>query len=183
MRISIPSLKNSPWYLKPFFWRQKKKYGQVLTPGLVWAKMPKLFVGVAFLYGILDRKSSPLTPVLRSLITVRISQINWCAFCVDINSAVLMQRTGSDEKLNSLSTWRESDVFSNVEKAVLNYTEKITYSEQQVDDECVNRVKEHFDEKSLVELTALIAFQNFSSKFNSALAIAPQGFCKIDLPK
>jgi alkylhydroperoxidase family enzyme len=41
------------------------------------------------------------------------------------------------------------------------------------------RVKEHFDDDALVELTGLIAFQNLSSKFNDALNVAPQGFCRL----
>src|SRR3990167_4564280 len=179
MRITTPQINKMPWYLKPFFWRQKKKYGQVLTPALVWATVPKLFLAVSSLYGVLDRKKSPLSPVLRSLMTVRISQINWCRFCVDINSATLIQQTGSEAKVEALAEWRESSIFSDQEKAALDYAEKITYSDQQVDEACFNELKQHFDEKAIIELTALIAFQNLSSKFNSALDIEPQGFCKI----
>lgn len=179
MRIMKPSLTTLPWYLKPFFWRQQKKYGQVLVPALIWAKIPKLFMSVAALYGVIDRKSSPIPPILRSLVTVRVSQINWCRFCVDINSATFLQRSGSQEKINELEKWRDSAVFSDHEKAVLNYAEKMTYSDQQVDDACFNELKKYFGENTIVELTALIAFQNLSSKFNSALNIDPQGFCQI----
>ena len=87
MRVSVKQLSEYPWILWPFFWNQKRKYGAILQPGLLWARVPKLFGAVAVLYGVLDRKSSPLSPVLRSLVTVRVSQINWCRFCVDINSA------------------------------------------------------------------------------------------------
>ena len=57
------------------------------------ASMERIVQGVrgAFLYGALDRRASPLDPALRSLVTVRVSQINWCAFCVDINSATLLK--------------------------------------------------------------------------------------------
>ena len=83
MRISEKPLSKYPWYIRPFFWNQKRKYGQVLKPGLLWGRVPKLFAAVATLYGVLDRKSSHLNPALRSLVTVRVSQINWCAFCVE----------------------------------------------------------------------------------------------------
>jgi uncharacterized peroxidase-related enzyme len=179
MRIKIPELHNVKWYLKPFFWWQKRKYGQVLNPALVWASNPKLFLTVASLYGALDSKKSPLSPILRSLITVRISQINWCEFCVDINSATLIKRSQSELKVQALSSWRDSNIYSAAEKAALDYAEKVTYSEQQVDDSCFEELKKHFNEKVIIELTALIAFQNLSSKFNSALDVAPQGFCKI----
>ena len=178
MRISVRQLKEYPLYLRPFFWSQKRRYGQVLYPGLLWARVPKLFAAVAILYGVLDRKRSPLSPVLRSLVTTRVSQINWCRFCVDINSSTLLERCGSIEKLDRLEHWRESDLFDAKERAVLEYTEAITYSDRQVSDELVERVRRFFDEDGVVELTGLIAFQNLSSKFNSAFDVPPQGFCK-----
>jgi len=134
---------------------------------------------VALLYGAIDRKKSPLSPVLRSLVTVRVSQINWCRFCVDINSLTLAKRAGSMEKVEALEHWRESDLFDRKEKIALEYAEAITYSDRQVDDELFARLKAAFDEDAIIELTGLIAFQNLSSKFNSALDIPAQGFCKI----
>lgn len=179
MRVSVKQLKTYPWLLRPFFWNQKRKYGAVLQPGLLWGRVPKLFAAVAMLYGVLDRKSSPLSPVLRSLVTVRVSQINWCHFCVDINSATLAKRSGSMTKVEALEQWKESDLFDEKEKVVLEYTEAVTYSDQQVSDELIQRLKEFFDEDGIVELTGLIAFQNLSSKFNSALDVPAQGFCKL----
>jgi uncharacterized peroxidase-related enzyme len=179
MRLTKPSLAATPWYLKPFFWRQRKKYGQALVPALVWAKVPALFITVSSLYGVLTRKRSPLSPLLRSLITVRVSQINGCHFCVDINSATLTQQNGCEEKLAALDRWQQSDVFSALEKAVLDYTEKMTRSDQRVTDDCFTALKAYFSEKTIIELTALVGFQNLSSKFNSALDMAPQGFCQM----
>lgn len=179
VRIHLEEIKKVKWYLKPFLWRQKIKYGAALNPALVWAKSPRLFIAVAHLYGALDRKKSPISPELRSLITVRVSQINWCHFCVDINSATLIKRSGTEEKCRQLEHWRESDVFSEQEKSALDYAEKMTISSQAIDEACFAKVKSFFPEESLVELTALIAFQNMSSKFNSALDIEAQGFCDL----
>ena len=179
MRVSVKQLVEYPWILRPFFWNQKRKYGAVLQPGLLWARVPKLFAAVAILYGVLDRKGSPLSPVLRSLITVRVSQINWCRFCVDINSASLAERSGSMEKVENLERWKESELFDAKEKVVLEYAEAVTYSDRHVTDELMGRLKEFFDDDGVVELTGLIAFQNLSSKFNSALDVPSQGFCKI----
>ena len=178
MRIPVKKLKEYPLSLRPFFWNQKRRYGVVLTPGLLWARVPKLFAAVAVLYGVLDRKSSPLNPLLRSLVTVRVSQINWCSFCVDINSYTLAKRAGSPEKVEHLERWRESEIFDEKEKAVLEYTEAVTYSDRQVSNELVERLKCFFDDDAIVELTGLIAFQNLSSKFNSALDVPAQGFCR-----
>lgn len=179
MRISVKPLRHYPWLLRPFFWNQKRKYGQVLEPGLLWARVPRLFVAVALLYGVLDRKRSPLDPVLRSLVTVRVSQINWCRFCVDINSATLARHAGSMDKVEQLEQWRESDAFDERERAVLEYSEAMTYPDRPVPDATFERLREFFDEDEIVELTGLIAFQNLSSKFNSALDVPAQGFCRV----
>ena len=168
-----------PWYLRPFFWNQRRKYGTVLVPALLWGRSPKLFAAVALLYGAIDRKSSPLSPGLRSLVTVRISQINWCEFCVDINSAALLRRGVSLAKVETLGNWRESNLFDDKERVALEYAEAMTRYDLRVDDGLMDRLKQHFDEDAIIELTGLIAFQNMSSKFNSALQVPPQGFCKI----
>ncbi|HED13765.1 MAG TPA: carboxymuconolactone decarboxylase family protein [Gammaproteobacteria bacterium] len=179
MRISTRPLSAYPLFLRPFFWSQKRRYGVVLEPGLLWARVPKLFAAVAMLYGVLDRSKSPLDPVLRSLVTVRVSQINWCRFCVDINSSTLARRAGSMAKVEALDHWQDSTLFSELERCVLTYTEAVTYSDQQVTDNMMEALQQFFDEDAIVELTGLIAFQNLSSKFNSALDIPPQGFCKL----
>jgi AhpD family alkylhydroperoxidase len=179
MRVTEKPIFSYPWYLRPFFWNQKRKYGQILKPALIWARVPRLFVAIAILYGVLDRKSSPINPVLRSLITVRVSQINECRFCIDINSAMLAKRTGSMNKVEALERWQESELFDNKERVVLEYVEAVTYTGRQFDDDLSQRLHEHFNEDEIVELTGLIAFQNLSSKFNSALDLPAQGFCRL----
>jgi AhpD family alkylhydroperoxidase len=151
----------------------------VLEPGLLWGRSPWVFATLALLYGALDRKRSPLSPILRSLVTVRVSQINHCEFCVDINSATLVKRGVSENKIAALWNWQESPLFDQTEQIALQYTEAVTYSDRNVDDDLMARVKEHFDDDALVELTGLITFQNLSSKFNDALNVAPQGFCAL----
>lgn len=180
MRINLLEPTKTAWYIKPFLWHQKRKYGAILSPSLIWAKNPRLFLAVATLYGVIDRKMSPIPAELRSLITVRISQINACRFCIDINSATLIKLAGAEEKCRQLSNWQQSNLFSEQEKTALAYAEKITYSDQAVDDRCFAKLKQFFADDAIIELTALIAFQNMSSKFNNALDIAPQGFCSID---
>lgn len=179
MHLSPRSLQRVPWLLRPLFWLQRRRYGQLLTPSLVWARNPWLFTAVSALYAVLDRRRSPLEPVLRSLVTVRVSQINWCEFCIDINSATLAERAGSMDKVLALAEWRDSPLFTELERVALEYAECVTAPGSRVPAELMDRVKERFSEEQLLELTALIAFQNMSTKFNSALAIAPQGFCQL----
>lgn len=179
MRITAKSLEDYPWYLRPFFWNQRRKYGSVLDAALLWARSPKLFLGVAFLYGMIDRKTSPLEPALRSLVTVRISQINWCRFCVDLNSATLLKRGASMDKIDALESWRNSNLFDERERAALDYAERMTRSDIQVDNDHFQNLRAHFEDDAIIELTGLIAFQNMSSKFNAALDVPSQGFCRM----
>ena len=168
-----------PWYLRPFFRNQGRKYGSVLDSALLWARSPSLFIGVAVLYGMIDRRSSPLCPALRSLVTVRVSQINDCPFCVDLNSATLLRHGVCFDKVDALQNWRNSPLYDDRERISLEYAEAMTFSGQQVGDELIGRLREHYDDDAIVELTALIAFQNLSSKFNSALSVPAQGFCGV----
>ena len=179
MRVAAKAFSQYAFYIRPFFWNQRRKYGQVLQAALLWARSPKLFMGVAALYGMIDRRSSPIDPALRSLVTVRVSQINDCAFCVDINSSTLLKRGVSLEKVDALGLWRQSNLFDERERMVLDYTEAMTRSDQRVEDGMIERLRRYFSDDAIVELTALIAFQNMSSKFNSALGVPAQGFCKL----
>ncbi len=179
MRIEPRPLNRYPWYLRPFFWSQRRKYGAVLESALLWARSPRLFKGVAVLYGMIDRRSSPIDPVLRSLVTVRVSQINHCSFCVDLNSATLIKRGASFDKVDALQDWQGSNLFDRRERVALEYTEAMTLSDQEVDDDLFARLRQDFDDDAIIELTGLIAFQNMSSKFNSALAVPPAGFCRM----
>ena len=179
MHIPVKPLKQYPFWLRPFFWNQQRKYGAVLDPGLLWGRVPTLFAAVALLYGAIDRKRSPIDQVLRSLVTVRVSQINWCHFCVDINSATLAARAGSMEKVERLEQWRESAIYTDKERVALEYAEAVTYSHQQISADLMARLKTFFSDDALVDLTGLIAFQNLSSKFNAALDVPAQGFCQL----
>ncbi len=88
---------------------------------------------------------------------------------------------GGEQKVADLGAWRTSGAFSDLERAALEYADRMTYTGQRVDDALFGRLKEHFSEPQLVELTAAIALENFRSKFNPALGVESQGFCL--LPK
>jgi alkylhydroperoxidase family enzyme len=84
---------------------------------------------------------------------------------------------GGDAKLADLADWRNSKAFSDLERVALEYAERITYTDQKVDDALFARVRRHFSEAQVVELTAAVALENFRSKFNPSLGIEAQGFC------
>lgn len=84
----------------------------------------------------------------------------------------------STEKILALDYHAQSDLFDTREKVALRYADAITYSDQDVDDALFAELSEHFDVAAIVELTAAIAWENASSKFNRALRVESQGLWK-----
>lgn len=179
MRIAVKKISEYPLLARLIFWAQKKKYGQVLLPTQLWARSPILFYGLQTLYRTIDRKRSPLEPELRALLNVKVSQINACTFCIDIGSALLLKRGNFSAKIDAIQEYEASNVFSERERAALAYAEAMTITNRQVSNELFRRICEVFSENEVIELTALIGYQNMTSKFNAALAVPSQGFCQI----
>jgi len=168
-----------PWYLRLMFRRQRRRYGRELEPVRLWARMPAAFLAMSAMYRALDRKSSRIEPALRSLVQVRVSQINGCDFCVDLNSFLGLGRGLAEDKLRALPQFEDSPLFSERDKAALAYAEAATRSDRGVGEELILRLRKHFHDQAIVELAALIAYQNMSSKFNAALGVPAQGFCAV----
>jgi AhpD family alkylhydroperoxidase len=181
-RIRTDAAHRFPWYVRLFLANQRRRYGRELEPARLWARTPKVFAALSLLYGALDRHRSPIEPALRSLLTVRVSQINWCAFCVDINSATGLKRGVSEAQFAALADFATSALFDERQRTALAYAEAMTRTDAGVDDRLMARLRTHFDENAIIELTAIVAFQNMSSKFNAALDVAPQGFCRTPQP-
>ena len=76
-----------------------------------------------------------------------------------------------DEKIDALPNYATSPLFTEAERAALAYADAITLTDQDVDDELFARVRQHFDDNAIVELTASIAWENASSKFNRAIRV------------
>jgi len=90
-----------------------------------------------------------------------------------------MQAGASDEKIRQVPAWRESGLFSSMERDALEYAERMTITGEKVSDELSARLRGHFTEAQLVELSAAVALENFRSKFNVPLQIGAQGFCAL----
>lgn len=176
-RIGGLPLGSYPWYVRLILRLQRKKYGCELEPALIWGRIPSAFLLLTLLYRSLDRGASPLEPGLRALVQVRVSQINWCAFCVDLNSSAALERHANWEKLAALKNYETSPLFTERERTALAYAEAVTDTARRVDGALFARLRRHLCDQEIIELTALIAFQNMSSKFNAALGVPAHGFC------
>ncbi len=93
--LFILPLSKIPLILRPQAWLHRRHYGEVLSPIRWWGRIPFIFYLVSMFVGWLERKRSPLDPVVRSLVSARIAQMCLCEFCVDITSMKVAERTGS----------------------------------------------------------------------------------------
>ncbi len=91
----------------------------------------------------------------------------------------MTETEGGLDKVAEVLNWRDSKLFSESERVALEYAERITYTDRQVDDAFFAKVKKHFTEPQIVELTAAVALENFRSKFNPTLGVEAQGFCLV----
>nr|WP_249434733.1 carboxymuconolactone decarboxylase family protein [Enterobacter chengduensis] len=173
----VAPLESLPASLKPIAAMQKKHFGAVLNPTRWWGRMPRLFWLVALFVGFLERRRARLAPALRSLLMTRVSQLCHCAFCIDANSLRLAERCGALDKVQAVADWRNSALFTDQERAALAYAEAVTATPPRTDEAIRTALKRHFTDDAIAEMTALIAFQNLSARFNAALDIPAQGLC------
>ena len=90
-----------------------------------------------------------------------------------------MRAGATEAKIAEVATALTSELFDDRERTALEYAEAITFTDRKVTEELFARVRAHFSEPEIVELTAAVALENFRSKFNVALGIEAQGFCLI----
>ena len=81
----------------------------------------------------------------------------------------------SDEKILALAEYATSPLYGEAERVALAYADAITFTDRDVDDELFARLRAHYDDDAIVELTMIVAWENSSSKFNRALRIPSQG--------
>jgi len=103
--------------------------------------------------------STSIDQKVKELIKIRASQINGCAFCLDMHTKDARKLGETEQRIYALNAWRETPFFSPEERAVLALTESVTLvSEDHVPDEVFDEVRRYFDEKQTAEIIwAIIA--------------------------
>jgi AhpD family alkylhydroperoxidase len=100
--------------------------------------------------------TTSITPVLKELIKIRASQVNGCAYCINMHTADAQKLGVTEQRIYLLSAWREADVYTEEEKAVLALTEEITLISNHVSEETYENAAKYYDEKSLAEIIMMI---------------------------
>ena len=119
-------------------------------------------------------ESSGLEHSLLELVKIRASQINGCAYCIDMHTKNARAHGETEQRLYALSAWRETPFFSARERAALAWTEAVTLvAEGPIEQEDYEDVREQFDERSLADLTLAIVAINGWNRLAAAFAPVP----------
>jgi len=148
--------------------------GSGLEPFEIWAHQPKMMFGMGK-FNQAVRKGKSVDERLKNLVELKGAQMIGCEFCVDLGSAICRNSGFSDEELLALAHYRQGDVFTEREKLALDYTVAVMRTPVEVTDVLFDRMKEHFSDGQLVEITALLTLVNLD-RFNAAFGIGSAGF-------
>jgi AhpD family alkylhydroperoxidase len=124
-----------------------------------WKVAPEMFKAMSALEKELSKGA--IEPALRHIAKLRASQINGCAYCIDMHWKDARAAGESEQRLYGLDAWRESPYYTDRERAALEWTEALTrITDGHAPDQVYDAVRSHFSEKELVELTWAIAAIN-----------------------
>ena len=153
---------------------REPQVGSGMEPMEIWAHQPKMMVGMGR-FNQAVRKGKSVDERLKYLVELKGAQMIGCEFCVDLGSQICRNSGLSDELLLALPRYGQSDLFTAREKLALDYTVAVMRTPVEVTDELLDRMKGHFSDKQLVEITALITLVNLD-RFNAAFGIGAAGF-------
>jgi AhpD family alkylhydroperoxidase len=123
------------------------------------------------------RKSSGLEPSLLDLVRMRASQINGCAFCLDMHSKDARAGGETEQRLYCLPAWRETPFYTDRERAALAWTEAVTLvADGHVPDDVFEVARKHFSEEQLAHLTLAIVAINGWNRFSVAFRAVPAAY-------
>ena len=153
----------------------RRQFGLEAEPMLAMLHQRKVLTAVTR-FGMASQKWSTLDDGLKELANLSVASQIGCSWCMDFG--YYMSRTNGMpiEKLEQVTRWRESEVYSPLERKVLEYAEAMTATPPAVTDEMVEALRTDLDDAQLVELTATISAENLFSRTNSALGLTSQGF-------
>jgi AhpD family alkylhydroperoxidase len=148
--------------------------GNGIEPVEIWAHQPKMMMGMGR-FNQAVRKGKSVDQRLKNLLELKGAQMIGCEFCVDLGSQICRNSGLSEEELLALPRYRQSDLFSEREKLALDYAVAVMRTPVEVTGELFSAMQEHFNDKQLVEITALLTLVNLD-RLNAAFGIGSAGF-------
>jgi AhpD family alkylhydroperoxidase len=148
---------------------------RMMEPFEIYAHAPGLLLG----YAMLEWATAKLDRVderLRFLAELKAATLTQCEYCIDMGSQAARRSGLSDAQLLALPRYQESELFTDLEKLVLDYAVGMSRTPVEVPEALFAELREHFEEAQLVELTSVIALENLRGRFNLALGIGAAGY-------
>jgi alkylhydroperoxidase family enzyme len=156
-------------------WWSRRTYGDVLDNGLALLHNRPILWAVMSFEGRVARWSA-LDPDLKTLAVMASAARIGCTWCMDFGWYATHAKGLDTSRLEHVPTWRDSDVFTPLERRVMAWSEAVTATPPEVDDELAAELRRDLGDAAFVELTMMVAIENQRSRFNSALGLTSQGF-------
>ena len=160
----------------------RRMWGQVPdNAAVLWHNKPVLKAVFGFENKV--KKWSALDPHLKAYAEMASAGVIGCSWCMDFGYFLAHTKGLDEAKVREVPRWRESDVFTELERDVMAYAEAMTVTPPEVTDEMVASLDKRLGHAAVVELTMMVAIENERSRFNSAMGLASQGFSEVcELP-
>lgn len=159
-----------------------RQFGKVLTPvKVVSARMPLAFGMFSAKISKLDKKLL-LPPETMLLIREHVARLNICLFCIDIGRSFTIKSSMNEAKFDALEQYRTSPLFSDAERAALDYVTELT-RDKKINPETFERMSRYYSERSICDIVWLVASEHFYNITNIGLNIHSDMLCDISRKK
>ena len=156
------------------FFFSRRMFGRIPSSVAVWARSRRVFNGSTMMELALQKTGVPTRAhALADLAAAR--QIG-CRYCLDIGSWVGIQKGLREQDLAGLDDFERAPCFSEAERAAIAFAEAMTQTPPAVDDALFARISAHYDQAQIVELAAIVGWEQYRARINHALGLVPEGF-------
>jgi alkylhydroperoxidase family enzyme len=163
----------------------RRRFGRDVEPMQAAAHHPGVLVAAGLVETAAEKGWKKLDPHLMLLAVQASAGVIGCSWCTDFGYYESLQRGQDPAKVRDVPVWRDSTVYTEKERTVLEYAEAASQTPAVISDDLVERLHAHFDEGEIVELAAWVALENYRSRFNAGLGLHSQGFsdnCRVPSP-
>jgi alkylhydroperoxidase family enzyme len=154
----------------------KHRFGREVEPLEAAAHHSGVLVASGLIETAAERGWHKLDPHLALLAQQAASGVVGCSWCIDFGYYESLHRGAEPAKVRDVPRWRDSAVYDDRERAVLEYAEAASSTPANVTDEIMDRLHTHLSDAEIVELAAWVGLENFRSRFNAGLGLHSQGF-------
>ena len=174
-KARVPLDEPTTLFGKAMAWYSRREFGEVVDNGLAMLHNPPVLKAVLGFERKVE-KWDALDPDLNALAQAVSASVIGCSWCMDFGYYALHSKGLDVSRLEEVPRWRESDVFTPLERQVMEYAEAMTVTPPEVTDEMAEALRAQIGNAAFVELTMMVAVENERSRFNSALGLTSQGF-------